>query len=56
MMKAFVGIAVLVVVMIGSGLAARTPGTPPRAATVELTETAPDEMPLYLHFDPTDWR
>jgi hypothetical protein len=55
--KALVGIAALVVVMIGSGVVA----TPPSATTpgfqgVEAIDSQSDQTPVYIRFDADDWR
>ena len=53
-MKALVGGAALIVVMIGTGLVARTPSaTTPRMGAAQLQS---DQFPAYVHIDADDWR
>jgi hypothetical protein len=55
--KALVGIAALVIAMIGSGVVATTPtATTPRLQAVEAIDGQSDQTPVYIHFDADDWR
>jgi len=56
-MQTLFAIVALLVVIIGSGLVTKIPGTAaPKMAAVEATELQPDQMPVYIHFDTDDWR
>ena len=53
-MKALVGIAALVVVMLGTGLVTSIPSA--TTSRMVATELQPDHLPAYAHFDVADWR
>ena len=55
-MKALVALAALVILLIGISPLAKHPGATPRAEIVNLTEGQAEDMPPYIHFDPSDWR
>jgi class 3 adenylate cyclase len=53
------GLAVLGLIMVGSALVVRTPAAvTPRMQAVEVldSEAQPDQMPLYVNFEPDNWR
>jgi len=54
-MNTLAGLAALVIVVVGCALLTEAH---PRAAQVELLEGSAqsDEMPMYIHSDPSDWR
>jgi hypothetical protein len=52
-MKTLAGLTALAFILIGSALLTRTPGAHHTAAGVELTES--EDMPPFIHLDPTDW-
>ena len=55
-MKALAGLAALVAVLIGSSTLTRTPDAKPMAAVVTMTSDQSNDIPPYIHFDPSDWR
>jgi hypothetical protein len=56
-MKAVAGLTAVVVIAVGSLLAAGSPGaTTPRMQTLELMEPQSEEVPSYIQVDPDDWR
>ena len=55
-MKAFAGLVVLVILLIGFWPLAMTHGAAPRAELADLTEGPAEDMPPYIHLDLTDWR
>jgi hypothetical protein len=55
-MKTLAGLTALAIVLIGSSaLLTNTPGAQPAAAGVELTESPTEDMPPFIHLDPSDW-
>jgi len=56
-MKALVALAALVILLIGISPLAKHPGATPRAAEiVDLSEGQAEDIPPYIHIDPSDWR
>jgi hypothetical protein len=58
-MNVLTGLAVLGLIMVGSALVVRTSGiVTPRMQAVEVVESEaqPNEMPLYVEFEPDSWR
>jgi hypothetical protein len=51
-MTALVGVTVLIIVAVGSGLVARLPGE----TAARMTSVRSDQSPAYLHFEVDDWR
>jgi hypothetical protein len=55
-MKTLAGLTVLAIVLIGSSaLLTKSPSARPVAAGVELTESSTEDMPPFMHVDPSDW-
>jgi hypothetical protein len=54
-MKTLAGLTALAFVLIGSALLTKTPGAKPVAAGVELMESPSEDIPPFMHLDPTDW-
>ncbi|HME24037.1 MAG TPA: hypothetical protein VKI44_22350 [Acetobacteraceae bacterium] len=55
-MKALVGLAALVIVLIGLSPLAKHPDATPRAEIMDLSEGQAGDIPPYIHSDPSDWR
>ena len=54
-MKTLAGLTALAVVLIGSALLTKTPGAKPAAPGIELTESPTEDIPPFIHLDPSDW-
>jgi hypothetical protein len=55
--KALVGTAALIVVMLGTGVVATTPtATLPRLQLAEAMDSQLDQTPVYIYVDADDWR
>ena len=55
-MKTLAGLTVLAIVLIGSSaLLTKAPSAQPAAAGAQLTESPTEDMPPFMHLDPSDW-